>query len=381
MSQLHPGPENCIWAASRSTQTHPGLKMWMSNASRSFFTYIQEPRFLSHLHPCTLSPPSRYQDSTKAPIYMPHLHLGRVSPPSRAHLTSIQILRIASQPHHSPISPYPGLKMLIQSQSMSDLTHIHVSRICASPPYRHLDSRLHTINSMHHLNPGLFIFNSPPFVCCLISILAHVFAYHLHLWHDVRASRLPITTIHVMRIVSHLHHSPISPYSGLRLCVSTQSRSILNPTQVPDLCLSSIQAPRFTSPLHPSWVSPQSRSLYLHLAYIPVASNLHPGLPNCIWAPSKHHLKCIHVSRCVSHLHLGHFSTGELYLSSIPVPYHPSSSQDVHLNPIQVPYQPHPDLEFCVSCPPRLPDSHFFLVSVESCLNIAPDICISPTSR
>ena len=115
MSQLHPGPENCIWAASRSPQTHPGLKMWMSNASRSFLTYIQEPRFLSHLHQCTVSPPSRYQDSTKTPIYVPHLHLICVSPPSRAHLTSIQISRIASQPHHSPISPYPGLKMCIPS--------------------------------------------------------------------------------------------------------------------------------------------------------------------------------------------------------------------------------------------------------------------------
>ena len=87
---------------SRSPQTHTGLKMWMSNASKSFLTYIQDPRFLSHLHPGTVSPPSRYQDSTKAPIYMPHLHLGRVSPPSRAHLTSIQISRIASQPHLTP---------------------------------------------------------------------------------------------------------------------------------------------------------------------------------------------------------------------------------------------------------------------------------------
>ena len=164
--------------------------MWMSNASRSFLTYIQDPRFLSHLHPCTVSPPSRFQDSTKAPIYVPHLHLGRVSPPSRAHLTSIQISRIVSQPHHSPISPYPGLKMCIPSQSRSDLIHIHVSRMCASPPYRHLDSCLQSINSTHHPNPGLFIFNSPPFIYCLISILAHVFASHLHLWHDVRASRL-----------------------------------------------------------------------------------------------------------------------------------------------------------------------------------------------
>ena len=171
------------------TSNPPGLKMWMSNTSRSFLTYIQDPR-LSHLDPCTVSPPSRYQDSTKAPIYVPHLQLGHVSPPSRAHLTSIQISRIASQPHHSPISPYPGLKMCIPSQSRSDVTHIHVSRICASPPYKHLDSCLQSINSTHHPNPGLFIFNSPPFIYCLISILAHVFASHLHLWHDVHASRL-----------------------------------------------------------------------------------------------------------------------------------------------------------------------------------------------
>ena len=133
-------------------------------------------------------------------IQVPRFHQDpniRASPPSRSCLTSIQgtsrviqISRIASQPHHSPISPYPGLKMCIPSQFRSDLTHIHVSRICASPPYRHLDSCPQSINSMHHLNPGLFILNSPPFIYCLISILAHVFASHLHLWHDMRASRL-----------------------------------------------------------------------------------------------------------------------------------------------------------------------------------------------
>ena len=244
MSQLHSGPENCIWAASRSPQTHPGLKMWMSNASRSFLTYIQDPRFLSHLHPCTVSPPSRYQDSTKAPIYVPHLHLARVSPPSRAHLTSVQMSRIASQPHHSPISPYPGFKMCIPSQSMSDHTRIHVSRICASPPYRHLDSRLHSINSVHHLNPGTHLYSTHHH-SSTVSFPSWPMYLHLTSVYGTMcvppASWLPITTIHVARIVSHLHHSPISPYPGLRLCVSTQSRSILNP----------IQVSRFVSHLHP----------------------------------------------------------------------------------------------------------------------------------
>ena len=162
MSQLHPGPENCIWAASRSPQTHPGLKMWISNASRSCFTYIQEPRFLSHLHPCTVSPPSRYQDSTKAPIFMPHLHLGRVSPPSRAHLTSIQILRIASQPHHSPISPYPGLRLCISTQSRSILNPIQVSRFVSQ------------------LHPGSEIHVSASSYLSLTSIQVLIYASRLH---------------------------------------------------------------------------------------------------------------------------------------------------------------------------------------------------------
>ena len=99
-------PENCIWAALMSLKpSNPSLKMWMSNASRSFLTYIQDPRFLSHLHPCTISPPSRYQDSTKAPIYVPHLHLGHVSPPSRAHLTSSKYRELHLNPIIVPSDP------------------------------------------------------------------------------------------------------------------------------------------------------------------------------------------------------------------------------------------------------------------------------------
>ena len=137
-------------------QTHPGLKMWMSNASKSFLTYIQDPRFLSHLYPCTVSAPPRYQDSIKAPIHMPHLHLGGISPPSRARLTSIQISRITIQLYHSPISPYPGLKMCI------------------------------------HLNPGLILHPSRYRNFCFISTHAPRFTFlfvpvesHLNLGPDI----------------------------------------------------------------------------------------------------------------------------------------------------------------------------------------------------
>ena len=151
---------------------------------------------LSHLHPghkILVSPTSMYRLTS---IQVPRFHQGpniRASPPSRSCLTSIQGISPPSKYrklHLSPISPHPGLKMCIPSQCKSDLTHIHVSRICVSPPYRHLDSCLQSINSTHHSNPGLFIFNSPSFIYCLISILAHVFASHLHKWHDVRASCL-----------------------------------------------------------------------------------------------------------------------------------------------------------------------------------------------
>ena len=160
--------------------------MWMSNASRSFLTYIQDPRFLSHLHPCTVSSPSRYQHSTKAPIYVPHLHLGRVSPPCRAHLTSIQTSRIASQPHLT----------LSRSQNMHSIsiqvwsyTHPGLENLClTSLQAPRFMSPIHQL----HASPqsrSIYI-NSPPFIYCLISILAHVLASHLHLWHDVCASRL-----------------------------------------------------------------------------------------------------------------------------------------------------------------------------------------------
>ena len=172
------------------------------------------------------------------------------------------------------------------------------------------------------------------------------------------------------RIVSQLHPSPISPYPRLKMCISLQSRSHLNP----------IQALRFTFHLCLRWILPQSGPWYLHLTYIHVTSHLHPAPPNCILVPSKQHLKTIQVSRCVSHLHPGPFSTGELYLSSIPVPYHPIhvSRCASQLNP--GPSQPHPGLEICVSSPPRLPDSRFLVVSVESYLNLGPDIYISPPS-
>ena len=203
------------------------------------------------------------------------------------------------------------------------------------------------------------------------------------------------------RIVSQLHPSPISHHPCLKMCISTQSRSHLNP----------IQVSRFVSPLRPgpqihvffclSWLSPQSLSWYLHLTNIQVPSHLQPGPPNCILVPSKHHLKPIQVSRCVSHLHPGPFSTGELYLSSILVPYHhihvsrcasqlnpgpistPSRSRDLCLLSTQA---PRCTFLLCLSWLFYLPQSgswylHLTYIQVTSHLHPSPPNCILVPSK
>ena len=152
-------------------------------------------------------------------------------------------------------------------------------------------------------------------------VVAHVYA-----GADIRVSpqfSWRFTSTQVTKIAFQLHSSPISPYPDLMMCVSTQTRprliliqvsrfaSHLNPGPIStpsrsrDLCLLSTQAPRFTFLLCLSWILPQSGSWYLHLTYIQVTSHLHPGPPNCILVPSKHHLKPIQFQDvCLTSIHV-----------------------------------------------------------------------------
>ena len=159
-------------------------------------TSIQVPRFLSYFHP------------------VPNI---RASPPSRSRLTSIQVTWIASQLHHSLISPYPGLKMCITSQSRSDLTPIQVWR-CASqphpcsvpPPSRSLDSHITYIQVAFQLNPGPIVCISHPSRWCITSFLAS----QLDPGHISRSSRFKIVCHTSIQVLSHLHPGPnnlISP--------------------------------------------------------------------------------------------------------------------------------------------------------------------------
>ena len=252
-------------------------------------------------------------------IFASRLHPGNISPPSRStklHLSSIQASSQTQTGFKMP--PYPRLKMCISPQSRSHLNPIQALRFTflllswilpqSGSWYLHLAY----IQVTSHLHPG------PP-NCILVPSKHH------------------LKPKQVSRCVSHLHPGPFStgelylssilvPYHPIHVsrCASQLNPGpISTPSRSRDLCLLSTQAPRFTFHLCLSWILPQSGSWYLHLAYIQVTSHLHPGPPNCILVPSKHHLKPIQVSRCVSHLHPGHFATGELYLSSILVPYHP----------------------------------------------------------
>ena len=108
------------------------------------------------------------------------------------------------------------------------------------------------------------------------------------------------------------------------MCISTQSRSHLNPHPCLNICVSS--PPRLPDSLFSlSQLNLTSIWVLIFASHLhPVTFCQHPGPPNCILVPSKHHLKPKQVSRCVSHLHPGPFSIGELYLSSILIPYHPN---------------------------------------------------------
>ena len=418
VSQLHPSP----------ISPYPRLKMCSLPQSRSHLNPIQALRFTFLLCLSWILPQSGSWYLHRAYIQVTsHLHPDPpncILVPPKHHLKPIHVSRCVSHLHPGPFSTGE----LYLSSTLVPYHHIpskdvHLTSIQV-PPQPHPGSQIH-VSSLSQLN--------------LTSIWLMIFASRQHPGNISPPSRSIKLHLSSIQASSQTHTGlNMSPYPRLKMCISPQSRSHLN----------TIQALRFTFLRCLSWILPQSGSWYLHHAYIQVTSHLHPGPPNCILVPPKHHLKPIHVSRCVSHLHPGPFSTGELYLSSTLVPYHHILSKDVHLTSIQVPPQPHPGSQIftfllclswilpqsgswylhlaniqvtshlhpgpsnCIfvpskhhlkpiqvsrchpipvsashlnpgpiSTPSRLSDSRFFVVSVESYLNLAHDICISPTSR
>ena len=212
-SHVHPGP----------ISSHPGPNVCVSPPSRPHLTPIHIARFASHPHPGSTSSASRSQDlhltfiSVMSPLlsvrqdcnssasrshltpsrflnlcltsiqYMSHLHPGpdiRVTSSFRSHLVSIQVLiqvpRMASQLHPSPISAHPGHETFVSPPSKYHFTwirvpgftsHFHLLLCHVSPLYRSQDSRLTSIQVPSHFIHLLnFICDSPPSRLCLASI-------------------------------------------------------------------------------------------------------------------------------------------------------------------------------------------------------------------
>ena len=155
-----------------------------------------------------------------------------------------------------------------------------------------------------------------------------------------RSTKLHLSSIQassqsqVSRCVSHLHPGPFStgelylssilvPYNPIHVSrcatqlnpgpISTSSRSR-------DFCLLSTQAPRLTFLLCPSWISLQSGSWYLHIAYIQVTSQLHLGPPTCILVPSKHHINPI---QCISPPTTSMYCLTSIQIHRFPFHLHP----------------------------------------------------------
>ena len=302
-----------------STQTRPCL--------------IQVSRFASHLNPGSISTPSSYGDVRLTSIQFPsHLYPSPkiyASPTSRSCLTLPHVPIFASHIHLSDVSsPSGSWKFNLSSIQVQSQTHPGLE-MCISIPSRSCTTCITSLLHTDHVSPQ------------------HM-SWYLH-----------PTSIQVQKITSQLHPSPISPYSCLMMCTSTQSRSHLSPTQM------SI----FVFHLYPGSIKPWSRSRDFHLTSKEVPSHLHPGRRIRVSAPSRCHLTPIQVWKFASKLHLcsvpphphpGHISYQSrpkyLHLTSIQVM---SIAQVCHTS-IQVLSHLHPNSNIPISPPPM-----YCLISIQ----------------
>ena len=179
----------------------------MSLPSRSCLTWIQVPRYLCNLHPCSSSPLSRCTNL--------HLSSIPISPP-------IEVLRVASKLHPNHISTMPGLR------------DVHLTSI-----YMH----------SHRYRSPLIGISSPSssrFTCVLVES-------HLNLSHDNCISGPPRSNYTPIQVSGHLRLTATPPPPP------PPTPTPPPPTPPPHPPLNSIQTPRFTTNLHPDRVSPQPR--------------------------------------------------------------------------------------------------------------------------
>ena len=180
---------------------HPGSQIHVSSLSQLNLTSIWLLIFASRLHPRNISLPSR---STK-------LHLSSIHASSQTH-TGFKM------------SPYPRLS--ISPQSRSHLNPIQALRF-TSLSQLNLTSIWFMIFASR-LHPGSI---SPPSSSTKLHPSSTQASFQTHTGFKMCVSPPPRSFLN-WRVVSQLHPSPISPYTRLKMCISTQSWSHLNPIQV-----------------------------------------------------------------------------------------------------------------------------------------------------
>ena len=137
LSRLHPWTVS-IKVHRFASLLHRGCISIQSRPPYSHFTSMQAPILKSQLHPGRPGPdicisfPSRWRLTSihvrkNAAQLHPGPELG-VSPQSRSHVTSIQVTRIAPQLHPSPIPTFPRIKICSLTQFRSHRTPIHFLR-------------------------------------------------------------------------------------------------------------------------------------------------------------------------------------------------------------------------------------------------------------
>ena len=299
--------------------------MCVSTQTKSRLILIQVSRFASHLNPGSISTPSSYGDVRLTSIQFPsHLY---PSPKIHASPTSRSCWTLT----HAPIFS----------------SHIHLSDV--SSPSRSWKFHLSSIQVQCQTHPGLEMCISIPSRSCATCITSLLHTNHVLPQH--MSWLLHPTSIQVQKILSQLHPSPVSPYSGLMMCTSTQSRSHLSPIQMSIFVFHLYPGNVNRDSGHEICISPPKRFPLTCIQVEGFASQLHPGAMSLPFKSENLHLNSIYVLS-LPHLHPGHISS-----QSRPKYLHVTSIQviiitHVRHTSIQVLSHLHPNSNILISPPP-----------------------------
>ena len=219
------------------------------------------------------------------------------------HLTPIQVLKIASRPHPSHISPCLGFMMCVSTQPRPHLTPILMSRFA------------------YHLSPG----NVHPWSRSQdLHLTSNQVPSHLHPGCRIRVSAPPrsqLTLIIIWKCAPQLHPYLVPlPFRFLDSCITRYHPGRISPQS--RCCLTSFLVQKIASQLHPGPISHSSRSQDVCHTSIQVLSHLHPTPSILILPPPMPCLTSIRVKRfCITALSMCYLTP--IQVSILASEFHP----------------------------------------------------------